>query len=70
LPAEKHVTDAQAVFEEMRFNGHTTSTANSLPMSILLFLSMLPLHAEDPLRQRAILANALRLYRQFSSVQS
>jgi hypothetical protein len=31
-------------------------------MTILLFLSMLPLHAERPDRQRAFMANALRLH--------
>jgi hypothetical protein len=31
-------------------------------MSVLLFLSMLPLHADRPERQRAFLANALRLH--------
>lgn len=31
-------------------------------ISLLLFVSMLPLHADSPPRQRALLANALRLY--------
>lgn len=31
-------------------------------ISVLLFLSMLPLHADDPQRQMALLANALRLF--------
>ena len=34
-----------------------------LPLVVLLFVSMLPLHADNPARQRALLANALRLYR-------
>jgi hypothetical protein len=33
-----------------------------MPITILLFLSMLPLHADEPRRQDALLANALRLY--------
>jgi hypothetical protein len=33
----------------------------------LLFLSMLPLHAEDPNRQDAFLANALRLFQQLDT---
>jgi hypothetical protein len=33
-----------------------------LPVVVLLFVSMLPLHGENPLRQRALLANALRLF--------
>ena len=38
---------------------------DSIPLVILLFLSMLPLHADKPLRQKAMFANALRLYRDF-----
>lgn len=33
-----------------------------LPLTVLLFLSMLPLHSDKPLRQKAMLANAVRLY--------
>ncbi|RJG02038.1 hypothetical protein [Noviherbaspirillum sedimenti] len=33
-----------------------------MPLVILLFISMLPLHRDRPERQRAFLANALRLY--------
>lgn len=33
-----------------------------LPLTILLFISMLPLHADNTERQKALLANALRLY--------
>lgn len=33
-----------------------------LPLTILLFLSMLPLHKDKPLRQKAMLLNAIRLY--------
>lgn len=34
----------------------------ALPLVVILFLSMLPLHADDAMRQKALLANALRLY--------
>lgn len=33
-----------------------------MPQVVLLFLSMLPLHADSPRRQRALLANGLRLF--------
>lgn len=33
-----------------------------MPLVVLLFLSMLPLHQDRPARQQALLANALRLY--------
>ena len=36
-----------------------------IPLTILLFISMLPLHADEPHRQDALLANALRLYAKF-----
>jgi hypothetical protein len=36
-----------------------------MPLTILLFLSMLPLHADNPKRQLAFLANALYLYENY-----
>ncbi len=33
-----------------------------MPLTILLFVSLLPMHADSPKRQAAFLANALRLY--------
>ena len=36
-----------------------------MPLTILLFISMLPLHSDEPRRQLALLANALRLYALF-----
>ncbi|MGP9798534.1 hypothetical protein ACT3UJ_14390 [Halomonas sp. 86] len=37
-------------------------TRDIQPLVVLLFLSMLPLHADRPDRQKAMIANALRLY--------
>lgn len=37
-------------------------TESGRPRSSLLFLSMLPLHADAPDRQDALLANAMRLF--------
>jgi len=34
---------------------------------VLLFLSMLPLHADDPRRQQALMANGIRLYLEWKS---
>lgn len=34
------------------------------PITVMLFLSMLPMHQDTPRRQRAMLANALRLFEQ------
>jgi len=36
-----------------------------LPLTVLLFLSMLPLHSDRPDRQEAMLLNALRLYSEY-----
>lgn len=36
-----------------------------MPLTVLLFLSMLPLHADRPDRQEAMLINALRLYSEY-----
>ena len=63
LPETAAAAAAAAAFLDRRFVGLTTAEAASLPASVLLFLSMLPLHGDDPSRQRALLANALRLYR-------
>lgn len=38
------------------------SCSDVMPLTILLFLSMLPLHSDQPIRQMAFIANALRLY--------
>jgi hypothetical protein len=41
------------------------STKDITPLTVLLFLSMLPLHADRPDRQEAMLINALRLYAEY-----
>lgn len=46
--------------EQVRLLG--LSSADVLPTVVLLFISMLPLHADNATRQRALLANALRLF--------
>ena len=37
------------------------------PIMINLFLSMIPLHSDNNLRQKAMLANALKLYLTFKN---
>jgi len=51
----------QEAYLQRRFGG-ALAARDSLPLVILLFLSMLPLHADDPERQMALMANAFRLY--------
>jgi len=55
-------------FKGLRFIGKTIYELAVYPMTISLFLSMLPLHADSPERQKAFLANALRLYAEFREV--
>jgi len=52
------------VAEELSFRGRPMREWDIEPIMVLLFLSMLPLHREAPLRQRGLLANALRLFRE------
>ncbi|NLH80592.1 MAG: hypothetical protein GX458_07090 [Phyllobacteriaceae bacterium] len=64
VPREPRIREIQEEFLATRFGGLSLCDAASLPISILFFLSMLPLHADEPKRQTAMLANALRLYRE------
>lgn len=48
---------------------HYSFSAKTIyPIMINLFLSMLPLHSDDRLRQKAMLANALRLYLEYKAL--
>lgn len=71
LDFELHLPDTGSVnvirdaFRRQTFAGMDLAQARSLPIAILLFLSMPPLHAECPQRQKALLANGLRLFHLF-----
>lgn len=58
---DHRVREAQRRFLETAWPAGL-SVNHILPQVVLLFLSMLPLHADHPERQQALLANALRLY--------
>lgn len=58
LKIPQNVREIQALFMEI-FN---FDFKEILALCVHLFLSMLPLHADDKMRQNALLANALRLY--------
>ena len=62
LPEDQNAKERQTIFRNRSFAGHSIASASAQPISILLFLSMLPLHHDHPARQRAFLANALRLF--------
>lgn len=51
-------------FLEFRFLPEV-ATSDVAPVMVLLFFSMLPLHADNPARQRALLLNAFRCYSDF-----
>lgn len=62
LPRSNRLDAICAIFLERKFGGLTPSEAAAPALAVLLFLSMLPLHSDDRRRQRALLANALRLF--------
>ena len=66
-----HVSDGikatQEHFKTMQFAGFDINQLSVYPIMIHLFLSMLPLHSDNVARQKAMLANALRLYVELKS---
>lgn len=58
------IGEIQGLFQEMVEQRFKLTLDQLLAMQVHLFLSMLPLHADDEQRQTALLANALRLYAQ------
>ena len=59
---EERVIRIQQLFRTKQFAGYTLKELSIYPIMIHLFLSMLPLHSDNSSRQKAMLANALRLY--------
>ena len=62
LPDSKAIRDVQSVFLQLISDQFGIGRELLYAMQVQLFLSMIPLHADDPGRQQAFLANALRLY--------
>lgn len=62
LPVTRELQATQALFAQTPFGGRSLQETRAAMISVLLFLSMLPLHSDNPERQWALLANALRLY--------
>jgi hypothetical protein len=54
--------DTQSMFIEMVCNKYGLTVVNLYAMQLQLFLSMLPLHADDIYRQEGLFANTFRLY--------
>ncbi|RYF05510.1 MAG: hypothetical protein EOO78_00960 [Oxalobacteraceae bacterium] len=57
----------QRLFAATSFAGQRPAQWQCHPAMVLLFLSMLPLHADDPRRQQALMANGIRLYLEWKS---
>jgi hypothetical protein len=57
----------QRLFLATPFAGRQPAQWQCHPAMVLLFLSMLPLHADDPRRQQALMANGIRLYLEWKS---
>jgi hypothetical protein len=62
LPANVSTRGLADAFARQRFAGYSSTDAAAPAICVLLFLSMLPLHEDDPGRQAALLANAMRLF--------
>ncbi|WP_318477687.1 capsular biosynthesis protein [Photobacterium leiognathi] len=62
LATHPQLEDAQQLFIDMISDRFNLSPMNLYAMQIQLFLSMLPLHDDDKMRQDALFANAFRLY--------
>jgi hypothetical protein len=65
LPNESLLNSIGSDFMSHKFGGLVPSDSSALPISALLFFSMLPLHADNPERQHAFLANGMRLFDMF-----
>jgi fructosamine-3-kinase len=64
IHVDERIVSIQDAFLSREFVGGLKAT-DVLPLTVLLFFAMLPLHADDESRQTALLANALRLYASF-----
>ncbi|MGR3762460.1 hypothetical protein ACUXV3_20355 (plasmid) [Roseobacteraceae bacterium NS-SX3] len=62
LAESKTVERLRRIFHPHRVQGQSIADPGILALTIQLFLSMLPLHADRPDRQDAFLANAFRLF--------
>ena len=69
LEVPKHIKSIQQLFLGLIKQKYQLSDKSLYAMQIQLFLSMLPLHADDPLRQQALMANAFRLYQLLQETQ-
>lgn len=64
IPIDERIVSIQELFLSRTYIGNL-KPREVMPLTILLFFSMLPLHADNPHRQLGFFANALRLYAKF-----
>lgn len=69
IPVSEKIDKIQKLFRATSFAGLSLEDACTYPILVHLFLSMLPLHFDSPFKQKAMLANALRIYLEFKSIQ-
>jgi hypothetical protein len=67
LPADPSREAVAELYLARSFARRSVGDAAAPAISVLLFLSMLPLHADDTTRQTALLANGLRLFQSLES---
>ena len=67
IQTEPHILEIQKHFQTQIFGEMNLDQLNTYPILVHLFLSMLPLHSDHPLRQKAMLANALKIYVDYKS---
>lgn len=63
--SKKEISD---LFISLNFNAFNITIKEIYAVMIHLFLSMLPLHSDNPHRQKAFIANAIRLYIDFKKL--
>ncbi len=66
FPAHPGIDRVSGIAREFDLGGCRLGDRENTAITIQLFLSMLPLHSDRPDRQQAFLANALRLFAQWS----
>lgn len=64
FPVMDDISIVQESYLTREFSGQIR-TRDSLPMMCLLFFSMLPLHSDRPDRQKALLLNGLRCFKEY-----
>jgi hypothetical protein len=61
---ENRILEIQSIFSK-EFKIDELTVKDIMPVTVLLFISMLPLHYDNKERQLALFANALRLYKKY-----